>query len=61
MAFRKVILKMISLIKNKLYGINYDGWWSKKVIQNINDYKSGIDLIYASFPGPEVLEAAIPS
>lgn len=50
---------MISLLENKLYGINYDSWWVEEVVKNANDYKSGADAIYASFPGPEVLEAAL--
>ena len=56
---RKVFFKMVSLVKNKLYGINYDNWWVDSVLKNISDYAKDIDLIYATFPGPEVLEAAI--
>ena len=51
---------MISLLKNKIYGINYDGWWINQVISDVNNYTSeDIGLIYASFPGIEVLEAAL--
>jgi len=58
---KKVLLKIISLFKNTIYGINYDPWWTNKVIKSVNDYnQSGeISLIYATFPGVEVLEAAL--
>ncbi len=56
---RKVIFKIISLIKNKIYDINHDRWWVQEVIKNTSDYAQGIELIYASFPGPEVLEIAL--
>lgn len=58
---KKVLFKMISLLKNKIYGINYDSWWANEVVKHVNDYNisKDIDLIYASFPGPEVLEAAL--
>jgi hypothetical protein len=58
---KKVLFKIISLLKNKIYGVNYDGWWVKEVLKHVNDYNKlkDIDLIYASFPGPEVLEAAL--
>ena len=58
---KKVMFKMISLLKNKIYGINYDNWWAKQVVKHANDYNKlkDIDLIYASFPGPEVLETAL--
>ena len=58
---RKVFFKMLSLLKNKIYGINYDSWWVKQVTKNVNDYNKSKDigLIYASFPGADVLEAAL--
>jgi hypothetical protein len=57
---KKVLFKMISLLKNTIYGINYDSWWVDQVVRRVNDYKTDdTGLIYASFPGPEVLEAAL--
>ncbi len=56
---RKVLFKMISLVKNRIYDVNYDSWWVNEVLKNADNYISNIDVIYASFPGPDVLEAAL--
>jgi len=57
---KKVLFKLFSFLKNSIYGINSDSWWTNSVIKSIEDFsEEGIQAIYATFPGPEVLEAAL--
>jgi glycosyltransferase involved in cell wall biosynthesis len=61
MLSKKVLLKLLSFLKNSVYGINTDGWWTNEVIRSIDEFskEDGIEAIYATFPGPDVLEAAL--
>ncbi len=57
---RKLFLKALSLITTKIYAVNYDSWWVTQVKKDVATIKAkNADLIYATFPGPEVLEAAL--
>lgn len=57
---KKVSYKMLSFLKNSIYGINSDSWWTNEVVGSVEEFSNAeIKLIYATFPGPEVLETAL--